>query len=175
MINKKTLLAAATCAMVFAAGTVLPGGASLVDSAYARGNGGGGGGGGAGGGGGHGGGHGGGFGGGYGGGHAGSHDGKGNGYGRDGGHTGKGNSYGRDADHTGKATRNGEDKGNRYGSLRNDDNGHGYATSAVARDKDSRGLANARAVADTTPGDHNSDGLGKAGVSSSKNDSKNDR
>jgi hypothetical protein len=123
-----------------------------------------------------------------GGGHAGSHDGKGNGYGRagdhagrgnsygqDADHTGRGNKYGQDADHTGKATRNGEDKGNRYGSLRNDDEGHGTATSAVARDKDSRGLANARAVSETTPGDHNAKGRSQAESSSTKNDSKNDR
>ncbi|MDH4874289.1 hypothetical protein E8E91_26090 [Pseudomonas sp. BN515] len=97
-----------------------------------------------------------------GGGHAGTHDGKGHG-------------YGKSADHTGKATRNGEDKGNRYGSLRNDDNGHGVATSAVARDKDSRGLANARAVSETTPGDHNAHGRSQAEASSSKNDGKSHR
>ncbi|MCY1310591.1 hypothetical protein D9M70_607980 [compost metagenome] len=110
-----------------------------------------------------------------GGGHSASHEGKGNGFGRDADHEGKGNSFGRDPDHTGKATRNGEGKGNRYGSLRNDDKGHGTATSAVARDKDSRGLANARAVSETTPGDHNAKGRSQAESSSTKNDSKNDR
>ncbi|AYC34467.1 hypothetical protein D3880_19755 [Pseudomonas cavernae] len=60
--------------------------------------------------------------------------------------------------------------GNHYGSLRNDDNGHGSLTSGVAHSKDTRGLSKATAVSATTPGEHNAKGLSNAASSSSKND-----
>jgi len=58
--------------------------------------------------------------------------------------------------------------GNRYGSDRNSDNGHGTTTSGIAQSKDTRGLSKARAISESTPGDHNAKGLSKAGASTSK-------
>ncbi|WP_166571451.1 hypothetical protein [Pseudomonas sp. R5(2019)] len=144
---KKTLVAVFACAFVLGATALLPADLSPGGSAYARGNGGGGG---------HGGGSGGGHGGGMGGGN--------------GGHAGKSNGASFGGDHSGKATRNHGVSGNRYGSMRNDDNGHGTATSGIAHSKDTRGLSKATAISRTTPGDHNAKGLSNAVRSSSKND-----
>lgn len=73
------------------------------------------------------------------------------------------------SDHAGKATRNHGVSGNHYGSERNDDNGHGTATSGIANSKDTRGISKARAISTTTPGDHSVKGLSHAGPSGAKN------
>ncbi|MEO4017287.1 hypothetical protein, partial [Pseudomonas rossensis] len=115
-------------------------------------------------GGGHGGGNGGGNGGGHGGGTGGGHSGSG--------HSGNSDSNGRgnglSSDHAGKAVRDRGESGNHYGSVRNSDSGHGQTTSGIAHSKDTRGLDKARAVSTSTPGDHNTKGLSKAGTSVSK-------
>lgn len=148
---KKTLVAVFACAFVMGTAALLPADLSPIGSAYARGEGGGGG---------HGGGHGGGNGGGHGGGM-----GAGNGS-----HGGKSNGASFGGDHAGKATRDHGVSGNRYGSDRNDDNGHGTSTSGIAHSKDTRGLSKSTAISATTPGDHNAKGLSNAVRSSSKND-----
>ncbi|MHC5208879.1 hypothetical protein [Pseudomonas chlororaphis] len=155
LLKKKNLVTALTCVLMLAAAPLLP-----VTSAYAKDGGGHGGGNGGGNGGGHGGGNSGGNGGGH-GGQAGGHSGGG---------SSKGHSGGLKSDPAGKSVRNLGENGNHYGSIRNDSNGHGSTTSGVAHSKDTRGLSKATAISDTTPGDHNSKGLGKASVSSSKND-----
>ncbi|WP_150705506.1 hypothetical protein, partial [Pseudomonas fluorescens] len=107
-----------------------------------------------------------------GGGHAG-----GNGGGNSGGRSGSdhagnasssGHGKGLASDHAGKATRNHGISGNRYGSERNDDNGHGTTTSGIAHSKDTRGISKARAISASTPGDHNTKGLSNAGPSGVK-------
>lgn len=143
---KKTM-AVLACAFLLGTTALLPADISPIGSAYAKGNGGGGG---------HGGGNGGGHGGGMGAGN--------------GGHGGKSNGGGFTGDHSGKATRDHGVSGNHYGSNRNDDNGHGTATSGIAHSKDTRGLSKSTAVSSTTPGDHNAKGLSNAVKSSSKND-----
>jgi hypothetical protein len=72
------------------------------------------------------------------------------------------------SDHAGKATRDHGLSGNHYGSERNDDNGHGTTTSGIAHSKDTRGITKARAISASTPGDHNTKGLSKAGPSGLK-------
>lgn len=93
-------------------------------------------------------------------------------YAKDGGHGGgrggKGGGFGED--HAGKAARDHGVSGNHYGSARNNDSGHGSATSGIAHSKDTRGLSKSTAISRTTPGDHNSKGLSNAVSSSSKND-----
>lgn len=100
------------------------------------------------------------------GGHGGGNGG-GHGGGR-GGQGGKGAGFG--GDHAGKAARDHGVSGNHYGSARNNDSGHGSATSGIAHSKDTRGLSKSTAISRTTPGDHNSKGLSNAVSSSSKND-----
>ncbi|CAI8751352.1 hypothetical protein [Pseudomonas sp. IT-P291] len=158
LLKNKSLVAVMSCAMMLAAAPLLPDGLSIMGSAYAKdgGGGGGGNGGGGGGGGGNGGGNGGGHGGGMGGGHAGT------------GHSGSnGRGDGLDSDHAGKSVRDRGLSGNHYGSERNDDNGHGTTTSGLAH-SDTRGVAKASAISASTPGDHNTKGLSKAGLSTSK-------
>ncbi|WEZ86445.1 hypothetical protein P3R38_13020 [Pseudomonas sp. NyZ480] len=146
---KKTLVAVFACAFALGSAALLPADVSPIGAAYAKGGG-------------KGGGHGGGNGGGHGGGN-------GNGGGQ-GGMGGNGNGKGSTGEHAGKATRDHGVSGNHYGSTRNDDRGHGTATSGVAHSKDTRGLAKSTAVSRTTPGDHNTKGLSNAVRSSSKND-----
>ncbi|MCK8658333.1 hypothetical protein M1M08_25140, partial [Pseudomonas umsongensis] len=111
--------------------------------------------------GGHGGGNGGGHGGGNGGGHGGGHSGTG--------HSGSnGRGEGLSSDHAGKAVRDHGISGNRYGSDRNSDKGHGTTTSGIAHSKDTRGLTKATAISASTPGDHNAKGLSNAGASTAK-------
>ncbi len=191
-IKKKNLMVVAACTLMLTGASMLPGDLSPISSAYAK-EGGGGGGHGGGNGGGNGGGHSGGNGGaghsgGLGGGiglgkglssdHAGKAVSKGlssdhatktvsKGLSKD--HTAKAVSKTLSKDHVGNATRNRGLNGNHYGSVRNDDNGHGVATSAAAH-SDTRGLAKAAAVAGTTPGEHNTKGLTNAVESSIKND-----
>lgn len=105
---------------------------------------------------------------GHGGGNSGGHGGQAGGH--SGGVSSKGHNGGLKSDPAGKSVRNLGENGNHYGSIRNDSNGHGSTTSGVAHSKDTRGLSKATAISDTTPGDHNSKGLGNASVSSSKND-----
>jgi len=101
-------------------------------------------------------------------------NGGGHGGGNGGGHSGSGHSgsngrgQGLSSDHAGKAVRDHGISGNRYGSDRNSDNGHGTTTSGIAQSKDTRGLSKARAISESTPGDHNAKGLSKAGASTSK-------
>ncbi|WP_223430450.1 hypothetical protein [Pseudomonas sp. GL-B-26] len=152
LLKNKSLVAVMSCALMLAAAPLLPADLSIMNSAYAKdgGNGGGNGGGG----------NGGGHGGGIGGGHSGSD------------HSGGANSNGRgnglSSDHAGKAVRDHGESGNHYGSDRNSDRGHGPTTSGIAHSKDTRGVAKARAISTTTPGDHNTKGLSKAGTSVSK-------
>ena len=150
LFKNKSLVAVMSCAMMLAAAPLLPDGLSIMGSAYAK-DGGGGGGGGNGGGG-----NGGGHGGGMGGGHAGT------------GHSGSnGRANGLDSDHAGKSVRDRGLSGNHYGNERNDDNGHGTTTSGLAH-SDTRGVAKATAISASTPGEHNTKGLSKAGLSTSK-------
>ncbi|MDH4548612.1 hypothetical protein [Pseudomonas sp. BN607] len=137
---RKPLVAVFACALALGLTAFLPADISPISSAYAKGGGGGG--------------HGGGNGGGHGGGK--------------GGHSGNGK--GLASDHAGKATRDHGVSGNRYGSSRNSDNGHGTTTSGIAHSKDTRGLSKSTAISGTTPGDHNAKGLSNAVGSSSKND-----
>lgn len=153
-LKNKSLVAVMSCVMALAAAPLLPAGLSIMGSAYAK----------------DGGGHGGGNGGGHGGGNGG---GNGNGGGRSGsGHAGNADSNGRgkglDADHAGKAVRDHGTSGNHFGSDRNSDRGHGTTTSGIAHSKDTRGVTKATAISTSTPGDHNSKGLSKAGTSGSK-------
>ncbi|WP_409319330.1 hypothetical protein [Pseudomonas sp. KCJK9016] len=155
LLKNKSLVAVMSCALMLAAAPLLPADLSIINAAVAKEGGGGGGG--------NGGGHGGGNGGGNGGGH-----GAGEGGGRAGAdHAGNtssnGHGKGLASDHAGKATRNHGTSGNHFGSERNNDNGHGVATSGVAHSRDTRGIDKARAISDTTPGDHNSKGLSKTG------------
>jgi hypothetical protein len=153
LLKNKSLVAVMSCALMLAAAPLLPVDLSIMNAAYAKEGGGGGGGGGGGHGGGNGGGHGGGNGGGNGAGHSGS------------GHAGSnGHGEGLSSDHAGKAVRDHGVSGNHYGSDRNSDNGHGTTTSGIAHSKDTRGLDKARAISESTPGDHNSKGLSKAGA-----------
>lgn len=148
LLNNKSLFAVMSCALMLAAAPLLPADLSIMNSAYAK-EGGGGGGGGHGGGGGAGAGHG--------GGHAGS------------GHSGSnGQGKGVSSDHAGKAVRDHGVSGNQYGSERNDDRGHGTTTSGIAQSKDTRGVTKATAISTSTPGDHNTKGLSKAGPSATK-------
>ena len=157
LLKNKSLVAVMSCALMLAAAPLLPADLSLISSAAAKEGGGGhGGGNGGGNGGGHGGGNGGGNGAGVGGGRAGS-DHAGN-------TSSSGHGKGLASAHTGKATRNHGTSGNHFGSERNDDNGHGVATSGVAHSKDTRGIDKARAISETTPGDHNTKGLSKVGA-----------
>jgi hypothetical protein len=151
LLKNKSLLAVMSCAMMLAAAPLLPADLSVMNSAYAKDGGGGGGGGGGGNGGGHGGG--------TGGGHSGSDHGSANSNGR---------GDGLSSDHAGKAVRDHGESGNHYGSDLNGDSGHGSTTSGVAHSKDTRGVTKATAISDTTPGDHNSKGLSKAGASTAK-------
>lgn len=174
-IKKKNLMVVAACTLMLTGASMLPGELSPISSAYAKEGGGGGGG--------HGGGNGGGHSGGNGGGNSsGLGGGIGLGKGLSSDHAGKAVSKGLtkdhapkavskelSKDHAGKAVRNRGLNGNHYGSVRNDDNGHGVATSAAAH-SDTRGLAKATAIADTTPGEHNTKGLSNAVESSIKND-----
>ncbi|MGH8385258.1 MAG: hypothetical protein ACRESJ_07140 [Pseudomonas sp.] len=159
LLKNKSLVAVMSCALMLAAAPLLPADLSIINSAAAKEGGGHGGGGGGGNGGGHGGGNGGGNGG-VGGGRSGSD------------HAGNDSSNGRGkglaSDHVGKATRNHGESGNHYGSERNDDNGHGVATSGIAHSKDTRGMSKARAISATTPGEHNTKGLNQGGPSGSK-------
>lgn len=186
---KKTLVAAVVCAFAFGATALLPADLSSIGSVYAKGNGGGGGGGN---GGGHGGGNGGGNGGGHGSsaGHSGSNgggDGDGNGHGNGKGkgalghtsdpsdgssgiHGAKRNGKVEGVEHAGKATRDHGVNGHHNGTAKNDSKGHGATTSSVAHSKDTRGLAKATAISDTTPGTHNTKGLDNASDNSTKND-----
>lgn len=167
LLKNKSLFAVFSCALMLAAAPLLPVELSIMGSAYAKdgGGGGNGGGGGGGNGGGHGGGNSGGNGGGHGGGTSGGHSGGMSGSHSDADHDGRSDSNGHGkglaSDHTGKAVRDRGVSGNRYGS----DRGHGATTSGVAHSKDTRGLAKARAIATTTPGDHNTKGLSKIGNS----------
>ena len=141
LFKNKSLVAVMSCAMMLAAAPLLPDGLSIMGSAYAKDGGGG---------------NGAGHGGGMGGGHAGS------------GHSGSnGRGNGLDSDHAGKSVRDRGLSGNHYGSERNDDNGHGTTTSGLAH-SDTRGVAKARAISASTPGEHNTKGLSKAGLSTSK-------
>ncbi|MFS2202841.1 hypothetical protein ACCD00_30485, partial [Pseudomonas sp. Pseusp3] len=70
--------------------------------------------------------------------------------------------------HAGKSVRDHGLSGNHFGSERNDDNGRGTTTSGIAHSKDTRGVAKARAISASKPGDHNTKGLSKAGLSTSK-------
>jgi hypothetical protein len=151
LLKNKTLVAVMSCAMMLAAAPLLPADLSIMNSAYAKEGGGGGGGGG---------GNGGGHGGGTGGGHSGS--------GHSGGSSSNGRGNGLSSDHAGKAVRDHGTSGNRYGSDRNDDRGHGSTTSGIAHSKDTRGVTKATAISTSTPGDHNSKGLSNAGTSRSK-------
>jgi hypothetical protein len=193
-IKKKNLMVVAACTLMLTGASMLPGELSLIPSAYAKDGGGGGGGNGGGNGGGHGGGNGAGNGGGHSGGNAGGLGGGiGLGKGLSSDHAGKAVGKGLSSDHAAKAVSKGLSKdhatkavskglkidhagkavqglnGNHYGSIRNDDNGHGVATSAAAH-SDTKGLAKAAAIADTTPGVHNTKGLSNAVESSIKND-----
>ena len=151
LLKNKSLFAVMSCALMLAAAPLLPADLSIMNSAYAKEGGGGGGG--HGGGGGAGAGHGGGTG----GGHAGS------------GHSGSnGQGKGLSSDHAGKAVRDHGVSGNQYGSERNDDRGHGTTTSGIAQSKDTRGVTKATAISTSTPGDHNTKGLSKAGPSATK-------
>ncbi|MCK8684950.1 hypothetical protein [Pseudomonas umsongensis] len=154
LLKNKSLVAVMSCALMLAAAPLLPVDLSIMNAAYAKEGGGGGGGG-----------HGGGNGGGNGGGHGGGNGG-GNGAGHSGsGHAGSnGHGEGLSSDHAGKAVRDHGVSGNHYGSDRNSDNGHGTTTSGIAHSKDTRGLDKARAISESTPGDHNSKGLSKAGA-----------
>jgi hypothetical protein len=156
LLYNKSFVAVLSCALMLAAAPLLPADLSIMSSASAKDGGGGGGGGG----GSHGGGVGGGHGSGAGGGHSGS------------GHSGNADSNGRgnglSSDHAGKAVRDHGESGNHYGSERNSDRGHGTTTSGIAHSKDTRGVSKASAIAASTPGDHNSKGLSKAGTPVSK-------
>lgn len=149
-LKNKSLVAVMSCVMALAAAPLLPAGLSIMGSAYAK----------------DGGGHGGGNGGGHGGGN-------GNGGGHSGsGHAGNADSNGHgnglDADHAGKAVRDHGTSGNHFGSDRNSDRGHGTTISGIAHSKDTRGVTKATAISTSTPDDHNSKGLSKAGTSGSK-------
>lgn len=153
LLKTKSLVAVMSCALMLAAAPLLPADLSIISSAAAKEGGGG---------------HGGGNGGGNGGGHGG-----GNGAGVGGGRAGSdhagntsssGHGKGLASDHAGKATRNHGTSGNHFGSELNDDDGHGVATSGVAQSRDTRGIDKARAISDTTPGDHNTKGLSKVGA-----------
>jgi len=157
LLKNKSLVAVMSCALMLAAAPLLPADLSIMNSAYAKDGGGGGGGGGNGGG--HGGG--GGVGGGHGGGTAGGHSGSDHA----GGISSNGRGEGLSSDHAGKAVRDHGESGNHFGSDRNGDRGHGPTTSGLAHSKDTHGVAKARAVATSTPGDHNTKGLSKVGTS----------
>ncbi|MGE7959156.1 hypothetical protein ACQKQA_21695 [Pseudomonas sp. NPDC089530] len=163
LLKKKNLVAVVTCVMMLAAAPL---------SVYAKDGGGHGGGNGGGNGGGHGGGNGAGNGGGHGGGNSAGNGGTHGGLAS--GHLGEANSKshstGLKSDPAGKAVRSHGTTGNHYGSIRNDSNGHGQATSGIAHSKDTRGLAKATAISGTTPGDHNAKGLSNAADSTTKND-----
>jgi len=137
---RKTFVAVFACAFALGATALLPAEFSPIGSAYAKDGG-------------------------HGGGNGGGHGGNGGGRGGQG---SKGDGFG--GDHAGKATRDHGVSGNHYGSDRNDDNGHGSATSGIAHSKDTRGLSKSTAISRTTPGDHNSKGLRNAVSSSSEND-----
>ena len=148
LLKNKSFVAVMSFAMMLAAAPLLPADLSIMNSAYAKEGGGGGGGGG-------------GQGGGNGGGNAGGHSGSG--------HSGSnGRGEGLSSDHAGKSVRDHGISGNRYGSDRNGDKGHGTTTSGIAQSKDTRGLTKASAISATTPGDHNAKGLSNAGSSTSK-------
>lgn len=143
LLKNKSLVAVMSCAMILAAAPLLPADLSIMNSAYAKDGGGGGGG----------------HGGGTGSGHSGSDHGGSN-------SNGRGN--GLSSDHAGKAVRDRGESGNHYGSDRNGDRGHGSTTSGIAHSKDTRGVTKATAISASTPGDHNSKGLSKAGTSAAK-------
>ncbi|MBC9251053.1 hypothetical protein A9179_12280 [Pseudomonas alcaligenes] len=103
----------------------------LIDSAYARGDGGG---------------HGGGNGGGHGGGHGGAAGGHGAGMGAGHGLAGSGHGFGHDVGHG-----LGNDNNDHHGLGQGQSKGHGAVTSAVARSDETSGLAKAMAVVATTP------------------------
>lgn len=142
LLKNKSLVAVMSCALMLAAAPLLPADLSIINSAAAKEGGGG-----------------------HGGGGGGGGNGGGGREGSD--HAGNTSSNGRGkglaSDHAGKATRSHGISGNHFGSERNDDNGHGIATSGVAHSKDTRGIDKARAISDTTPGDHNTKGLSKVG------------
>lgn len=155
--KSKNLVAVMSCVMMFAAAPLLPAGMSVMASAYAK----------------DGGGHGGGNGGAGGGG--GSHGGGVGGAGHSGdsaGHSASasnnGRAEGQEADHDGRAVRDHGVSGQHTGRDHNADRGHGTATSGVAHSKATRGLSKATAISATTPGDHNTKGLSKASLSTSK-------
>ncbi len=155
--KSKNLVAVMSCVMMFAAAPLLPAGLSVMASAYAKDGGGhGGGNGGAGGGGGS---HGGGVGGAGHGGDSAGHSASASNNGR---------AEGQEADHEGRAVRDHGVSGQHTGRDHNADRGHGTATSGVAHSKATRGLSKATAISATTPGDHNTKGLSKASLSTSK-------
>ena len=156
LLKNKSLVAVMSCALMLAAAPLLPADLSVMSSAFAKDGGGGGNG--NGGGGGHGGGVGG-----TGGGHAGH-----SGSDHSGGSHSNGHGNGLSSDHAGRSVRDHGESGNHYGNDRNSDRGHGQTTSGIAHSKDTHGISKARAVADSTPGDHNAKGLSKTGMSVSK-------
>jgi hypothetical protein len=163
LLKNKSLIAVMSCALMLAAAPLLPADLSIMNAAYAK-DGGGGHGGGGGGGGGHGG---------EGGGHGGTGKGGGEGSGHsdsdhDGGSASNGRGNGLSSDHAGKAVRDHGISGNHYGSDRNHDRGHGATTSGIAHSKTTRGLTKASAISTSTPGDHNTKGLSRAGTSGTK-------
>ncbi|PMW93143.1 hypothetical protein C1X59_29995, partial [Pseudomonas sp. FW215-R2] len=79
-----------------------------------------------------------------------------------------GRAEGQEADHAGRAVRDHGVSGQHTGRDHNTDRGHGTATSGVAHSKATRGLSKATAISATTPGDHNTKGLSKASLSTSK-------
>lgn len=165
---KKTLVVAVACAFALGTAALLPADLSPIGSAYAQGNGGG-----------HGGGNGGGNGGGHGGGNGGgngsgaSHgDGDGNGHGNGQGkgalghtsdpsdassgvHGAKRNGKVEGVEHAGKSTRDHGVSGKHNGTAKNDSNGHGQATSAVAHSKDTQGRTKSAAISATKPAHKN--------------------
>ena len=147
LLKNKSLVAVMSCAMMLAAAPLLPADLSIMNSAYAK----------------DGGGNGGGNSGGHGGGTGGSHSGSDHG-----GANSNGHGNGLSSDHAGKAVRDHGESGNHYGNDRNGDSGHGSTTSGIANSKDTRGVAKATAISSSTPGDHNSKGLSKAGASVAK-------
>jgi hypothetical protein len=158
-LKNKSLIAVMSCALMLAAAPLLPADLSIMNAAYAK----------EGGGGGHGGGGGGGNGGGHGG--AGSGGGKGSGHGdsdHDAGSASNGRGNGLSSDHAGKAVRDHGISGNHFGSDRNHDRGRGTTTSGIAHSKATRGITKASAISTSTPGDHNTKGLSRAGTSGLK-------
>jgi hypothetical protein len=158
LLKNKSLIAVMSCALMLAAAPLLPADLSIMNAAYAKEGGGGGHGGGGGNGGGHGGG--GGNGGGAGGGHSDSD--------HAGGSASNGRGNGLSSDHAGKAVRDHGINGNHYGSDRNHDRGHGTTTSGIAHSKETHGVTKASAISASTPGDHNTKGLTRAGTSGTK-------